>query len=118
MKQTLLMIFAVLMSSTAFADYDFSPEWNAPGNNDQANPNTNAPYTQGEIRTFLDGKADRNAIEEGRKALAVCGKITVKKGCHQANARHVTIYIDGRVKANQVRNCLNYNNSSYHIDGC
>lgn len=39
--------------------------------------------------------------------------------CHQANDRHVTIYVDPRDSKNKVKACTAINTGSgVHVDGC
>lgn len=115
-----IVITAILLSCTGAqgATYSFAPSWDDAGNNDLIKPGTRAPYSEAAIRSFLDQQADRKAIEEGRKALGACGVIEVKKGCHQANDRHVTIHVDGRESKNKVKACEPYQNGTYHIQNC
>jgi hypothetical protein len=121
MQKAMLAVLAAVICGAAQAKptYDFQPGWDDDGNNDQNNPQTNQPYTQSGIKTFLEGKKDKHAIPLGDRLLANCGEVQVRKGCHQATDRHVTIYVDDRVNSNKVKACADINTGrGVHVDGC
>ncbi|WP_208934331.1 hypothetical protein [Paracidovorax avenae] len=118
-----LAVFTALALASAVAtarpDYQFKVDWNASGNNDQNYPGTDRPYTESQIKAFLDSKKDKRSTQLGGQLLAACGVVQVQKGCHQANDRHVTIYVDPRDSKNKVKACTAINTGSgVHVDGC
>ncbi|WCM93110.1 hypothetical protein M5C99_22750 [Acidovorax sp. NCPPB 2350] len=120
-KKISILVVSTLVCGAAMAkpDYQFKVDWDAAGNNDQHYPGTHKPYTQSQIKAFLESKKDKNGISLGSRLLAACGVVQVQKGCHQASERHVTIYVDSRDKKNQVQACMAINTSSgVHVDGC
>lgn len=121
MKRISFLVLSVAICGTAIArpTYDFKQGWDTQENNDQNHPTTNQPYTQAQIRAFLEDKKDRDAVEDGARILGRCGKVEIQKGCHQASDRHVTIRADERENSNQTNACVEVNtNRGIHVNGC
>ena len=122
MKKFVVSALAVLLCGTALArpDYIFQEDWSKDNNNDVNNGATGQPYTKAQIQRFLDNAKSRSDTAPlSHRVLASCGVVEVRKGCHQANDAHVTIWVDGRVRSNQVRACQELNpGTAMHVDGC
>lgn len=122
MKKIMTAALAVLLCGTALArpTYVFQPDWDAEINNDVNNPATGKPYTQTQVQTFLENVKNRGADEsKAAQVLRACGQVQIKKGCHQASEPHITIWVDGRVKSNQVKACQKVDpDSAVHVNGC
>jgi len=122
MKKFMTAICVLLLCGTAFArpTYVFQPQWNQPNNNDVNNGATGQPYTQTQIEAFLNNAKDRRSgAPLASQILDSCGVVEVEKGCHQATDPHITIWVDNRVKSNQVKACQKLNpGTAVHANGC
>lgn len=122
MKKFMVAAWVLLLCGTAFArpTYEFQVDWDQDNNNDVNYGATGQPYTQKQIETFLNNAKDRRPEAPlASRILDSCGKVEIKKGCHQASNPHITIWVDSRVKSNQVKACERINTgSSMHVDGC
>lgn len=108
MKKFMTAVCVLLLCGTAFArpTYVFQPQWNQPNNNDVNNGATGQPYTQTQIEAFLNNAKDRRSgAPLASQILDSCGVVEVEKGCHQTTDPHITIWVDNRVKSNQVKAC-------------
>lgn len=123
MKKIVVTALALLLCGTALArpDYIFQEDWSKDNNNDVKNGAlTTQPYTKKQIEQFLDSAKDRSTTAPlSHRVLGSCGVVEVRKGCHQVGDPHVTIWVDGRVKSNQVKACQELNPATaMHVDGC